>query len=119
MTVVRLWVALMISLAPLTLGSDQLPSSVETVLLGHLNAGKIIDVHDVRQRTVGEFDYLGLFATFEANSGFEKWSHQQVILRKKHLDANWSQAQFFHSGRRLADLFALTEPEFQKALTPW
>ena len=73
----------------------------------------------MRQRTVGEFDYLGLFATFEVNSAFETWYHPQIILRKKHSDPNWSQAEFFHSGKRLVDLFALPDAEFQKALTPW
>jgi hypothetical protein len=71
--------------AAATCGSAEIPPSVESVLLRRLDAEKIIEVHDLRQRTIGEFDYLGLFATFEVNSAFERWYHPQVILRKKTL----------------------------------
>ncbi len=118
MAITRFAVALLISVAA-TCGSAEIPPSVESVLLRRLDAEKIIEVHDLRQRTIGEFDYLGLFATFEVNSAFERCYHPQVILRKKHSDPNWSQAEFFHSGKRLVDLFALPDAEFQKALTPW
>jgi hypothetical protein len=120
MAVTRFSVALLISLAAATCGSAaELPPSVEQVLLNRLEAEKIIDVHDVRRRTIGEFDYLGLFATFEVNSTFERWYHPEVILRKKRADPNWLQAEFFHPRQRLVDLFALPDTEFQKALTPW
>ncbi len=119
MAITRFAVALLISVAAATCGSAEIPPSVESVLLRRLDAEKIIEVHDLRQRTIGEFDYLGLFATFEVNSAFERWYHPQVILRKKHSDPNWSQAEFFHSGKRLVDLFALPDAEFQQALTPW
>ena len=120
MAVTRFSVALLISMAAATCGcAAQLPPSVEGVLLSRLDAEKIIEVHDVRQRTIGEFDYLGLFATFEVNSAFERWYHPMVILRKKRSDPNWSQAEFFHSRQRLVDLFALPDAEFQKGLTPW
>ena len=120
MAITRFAVALLISVAAATCGSAaEIPPSVESVLLRRLDAEKIIEVHDLRQRTIGEFDYLGLFATFEVNSAFERWYHPQVILRKKHSDPNWSQAEFFHSGKRLVDLSALPDAEFQKALTPW
>lgn len=118
MTITRFSVALLISLATATCGSAaELPPSVEQVLLSRLDAEKIIEVHDVRQKTIGEFDYLGLFATFEVNSAFERWYHPKVILRKKRSDPNWSQAEFFHSRQRLVDLFALPDTEFQKAHT--
>jgi hypothetical protein len=120
MAVTRFSVALLISMAAATCDcAAQLPPSVEGVLLSRLDAEKIIEVHDVRQRTIGEFDYLGLFATFEVNSAFERWYHPMVILRKKRSDPNWSQAEFFHSRQRLVDLFALPDAEFQKGLTPW
>ena len=120
MAITRLAVALLILVAAATRGSAaEIPPSVEPVLLRRLDAEKIIEVHDVRQRIIDEFDYLGLFATFEVNSAFERWYHPQVILRKKHSDPNWSQAEFFHSAQRLVDLFALPDAEFQKALTPW
>ena len=120
MAITRFPVALLISVAAATCGSAaEIPPSVESVLLRRLDAEKIIEVHDLRQRTIGEFDYLGLFATFEVNSAFERWYHPQVILRKKRSDPNWSQAEFFHSGKRLVELFALPDAEFQKALTPW
>jgi hypothetical protein len=120
MAITRFAVALLISVAAATYGSAaEIPPSVEPVLLRRLHAEKIIEVHDVRQRTIGEFDYLGLFATFEVNSAFERWYHPQVIVRKKHSDPNWSQAEFFHFGQRLVDLFALPDAKFQKALTPW
>jgi len=120
MAITRFAVALLISVAAASYGSAaEIPPSVEPVLLRRLHAEKIIEVHDVRQRTIGEFDYLGLFATFEVNSAFERWYHPQVIVRKKHSDPNWSQAEFFHFGQRLVDLFALPDAKFQKALTPW
>jgi hypothetical protein len=120
MAVTRFSMALLISLAAATCGcAAELPPSVEQVLLSRLHAEKIIDVHDVRQKTIGEFDYLGLFATFELNSAFERWYHPEVILRKKRSNPNWSQAEFFHSRQRVVDLFPLPDAEFQKALTPW
>jgi hypothetical protein len=85
MAITRFAVALLISVAAATCGSAEIPPSVESVLLRRLDAEKIIEVHDLRQRTIGEFDYLGLFATFEVNSAFERWYHPQVILRKKTL----------------------------------
>ena len=120
MAITRFAVALLISVAAGMCGSAaEIPPSVEPVLLRRLHAEKIIEVHDMRQRTIGKFDYLGLFATFEVNSAFEKWYHPQVIVRKKHSDPNWSQAEFFRSASRLVDLFALPDAEFQKALTLW
>ena len=113
----RLSIALLISLAAATcVSADELPPSVEQVLLRRLDARKIIEMHDVRQRTIAQFDYLALFATFEINSAFERWFHPEVILRKKHSDSDWSQAELFSSRQRLADLFALPDDEFQKAL---
>jgi len=120
MAITRFAVALLISVASATFDcAAEIPPSVEPVLLRCLGAEKIIEVHDMRQRTIGDFEYLGLFATFEVNSAFERWYHPQVILRKRHSDPTWSQAEFFHSGKRLVDLFALPDAEFQKTLTPW
>jgi hypothetical protein len=120
MAATRFSVGLLILLAAATRSSAaELPPSVEPVLLRRLNAEKILEVHDMRQRTIGGLDYLGLFATFEANSAFERWYHPEVVLRKKHSDPKWSQAEFFHSRQRVVDLFALPDAEFQKALTPW
>jgi hypothetical protein len=46
--------------AALTIGCvAKLPSSAETVLLRRLHAEKIIKIHELRHRTIGDFDYLG------------------------------------------------------------
>jgi hypothetical protein len=97
----------------------ELPQSAESFLLKHLNALKLLAVHEVRHRTANGFDYLGVFATFEVDSGFETWYNPEVILRKSHADVDWSKADLFHSRKRVVDLFALPDVEFQKALTPW
>jgi hypothetical protein len=65
-----------------------LPSSAETLLLRRLHAEKIIKIHEIRRRTIDDFDYLGLFATFEITWGFESWYHPEVVLRKRHSDAD-------------------------------
>jgi len=120
MAVIRFPVAVLILLAAASYGSaGGLPSSAELLLLDRLHAEKIVEVHEVRQRTIGNFDYLGLFATFEVKSSFETWYHPQVILRKRRSDPDWSKAELFHSGERMIDLFALPDAEFPKTLTPW
>ena len=49
----RLSIALLISLAAATwVSADELLPSVEQVLLRRLDAKKIIEMHDVRQRTI-------------------------------------------------------------------
>jgi hypothetical protein len=95
-----------------------LPASAEAFLLRHLRAQKIIAVHDVPRRTIDGFDYLGLFATFEVESNFEKWYHPEIILRKKRSGPDWSHAEVFSSRQRIADLFALPDAEFEQALFP-
>ena len=120
MTVTRLHGALLTVLAAVTCGfAAELPSTAESLLLDRLHAKKIVEVHAVRRRTIGDFDYLGLFATFEVNSSFESWYHPEVILRKRRSGADWSQAELFQSRRRVIDLFGLPDNEFEKALTPW
>ena len=119
MATARFPLALCISLAAAT--SDcaaKLPASAEALLLRHFHAQKIISVHDVRRRTIDGFDYLGLFATFEVESNFEKWYHPEVILRKKRSDPDWSHAEVFSSRQRIADLFALPDAQFEQALFP-
>jgi hypothetical protein len=37
----------------------QLPSFAEPLLLDRLHGEKIVEVHEIRQRTMGDFDYLG------------------------------------------------------------
>jgi hypothetical protein len=75
-------------------------------------------VHDVRRRTIHGFDYLGLFATFEVESNFERWYHPEVILRKKGSDPDWSHAEVFSSRQHIADLFAFPDAQFEQALFP-
>jgi hypothetical protein len=119
MATARFPLALCVSLAAVTSGCGaKLPVSAETFLLRHLHAQKIIEIHDVRRRTIDGFDYLGLFATFEVESNFEKWYHPEVILRKKHSDPDWSHAEVFSSRQRIADLFALPNAQFEQALFP-
>ena len=96
----------------------ELPDSAERLLLRLLHAQKIIAVHDLRRRTIDEFEYLGFFGTFEVNWSFESWYHPQVILRKTRTDADWSHAELFYSRQRIGDLFALPDAQFQKALVP-
>jgi hypothetical protein len=119
MAAAQFQLALCISLAAVTSGCGaKLPASAETFLLRHLHAQKVIEVHDVRRRTIDGFDYLGLFATFEVESNFEKWYHPEVILRKKRSDPDWSHAEVFSSRQRIADLFALPDAQFEQALFP-
>jgi hypothetical protein len=120
MAIARFFLAFIISFATPTCSfRAELPASAESLLVHRLNAQKLLSVHEVRNRIVNEFEYLGVFATFEVDSNFETWYHPEVILRKRRSDAEWSQADLFHSRQRLADLFALPDLEFQKALTPW
>lgn len=119
MATARFPLALCISLALATSGcAAKLPASAAALLLRHLHAQKIIAVHDVRRRVIVGFEYLGLFATFEVESNFEKWYHPEVILRKKRSDPDWSHAEVFFSRQRIADLFALPGAQFEKALFP-
>ena len=97
----------------------KLPSSAETLLLRRLHAEKILKIHEVHRRTIDDFDYLGLFATFEITWGFESWYHPQVILRKHHSNSDWSRAELFSSKQRIESLFALPDADFTKALTAW
>ena len=67
MTITRFSIAFLILLAAATCGfAGELPPYVEQVLLRRLNAEKIIEVHDLRQRTIVPFDYLGLFASLKS-----------------------------------------------------
>ena len=119
MATARFPLALCISLTAATSGcAAKLPASAEALLLRHLHAQKIIAVHDVRRRTIDGFDYLGVFATFKVESNFEKWYHPEVILRKKRSDPDWSHAEVFSSRRRIADLFALPDAQFEQTLFP-
>jgi hypothetical protein len=113
-------VATVMVVLSLTGCSDRLPSSAEQALLQRLGATKISSVHELRQRTVNGFDYLGLFATYEVPSGFEAFYHPKIILRKKHSDRDWSNADLFNIGTKsLESVFQLPEPEFIAALHPW
>jgi len=120
MAAARFLLALVALLVALASGyAAKLPSSAETLLLRRLHAQKIIKIHEVRGRTINDFDYLGLFATFEITWGFESWYHPEVILRKQHSDADWARAELFSSSKRIEPLFALSDAEFTKALRPW
>jgi hypothetical protein len=99
--------------------APRLPRSAEPLLLQRLQAQKILKVHEVRRRTIDGFDYLGVFGTFEITWGFESWYHPQVILRKRHSDADWSRAELFWGAGRIESLFTLSDAEFTKALRPW
>jgi hypothetical protein len=117
MAITQSLLTLVISFATVASGHvAELPQSAESLLLKTLNARKLLEVHEVRHRTANGFDYLGVFATFEVDSGFEKWYQPEVILRKRHNDADWSNADLFRSRKRIIDLFALPDVEFQKAL---
>jgi hypothetical protein len=119
MATARFPLAFCMALAAATSGcAAKLPASAEALLLRHLHAQKIIALHDVRRRTIDGCDYLGLFATFEVESNFEKWYHPEVILRKKRSDPDWSHAEVFSSRQRIADLFALPNAQFEQALFP-
>lgn len=117
---VRLQLALAALLAVFASGcSSTLPASAEPLLLRRLHAQKIVTIHEVRRRTIDGFDYLGLFGTFEITWGFESLYHPEVILRKRHSEADWSKAELFLSSQRIEPLFSLSDAEFTKALTPW
>lgn len=117
MSAARFPLALCIAMAAAMSGcARKLPGSAEALLLRHLNAQKIIKVHDVRHKTVNGFDYLGLFATFEVESNFERWYHPEVILRKKSSESDWSHAEVFFARQRMPDLFALPDAQFEQAL---
>jgi hypothetical protein len=120
MGIPRLFFALLALLAGFTSGyASPLPSSAQPLLLRRLHAQKIVKIHEVRRRTIDGFDYLGLFGTFEITSGFESWYHPEVILRKRHSDADWSRAELFSGAQRIESLFALSDAEFTKALRSW
>ena len=73
MAITRPLLTLVICFARVASGcAAELPHSAELLLLKALNARKFLEVHEVRYRTANGFDYLGVFATFEADSGFEK-----------------------------------------------
>jgi hypothetical protein len=42
-----------------------LPAFAGAPLLQRLHAQKIVKIHELRERTIDDVDYLGLFATFE------------------------------------------------------
>jgi hypothetical protein len=97
----------------------RLPSSAEQLLLRRLGATKLFAVNELKYRTVEGFDYLGVFASFEVTSGFEALYHPEIVLRKKHSEVEWSNADLFSIGSKsLASVFHLPDPEFIAALYP-
>ena len=99
--------------------ASRLPASAEPLLLRRLHAQKIIEIRDLRRRSIAEFDYLGFSGNFEINWGFESWYHPLVVLRKRRSDSDWSAADLFSSRPRIPELFQLPDSEFTKALIPW
>jgi|GEM_PF-4943241 len=99
----------------------RLPSSAEQLLVQRLGATKLFAVNELQYRTVEGFDYLGVFASFEVTSGFESLYHPVIVLRKKHSETEWSNADLFSIGsnKPLDAVFQLPEPEFKAALYPW
>src|SRR4051812_25915547 len=84
---------------------SRFPHSAETLLVQRLHARKLIKINDMRHRTIDGFDYLGVFGTFEITSGFESWYHPQVILRKRHSNTDWSDAELFFGAGSMDSLF--------------
>jgi hypothetical protein len=113
-------VILLAALVTLTTACEsKLPHSAQALLVQRLHAQKLVRINDLRRRTIDGFDYLGVFGTFEITWGFESWYHPQVILRKRHSDADWSGAELFFGAGSLDYLFTLSDAEFTKALQPW
>ncbi len=99
---------------------DKLPPSVEPVLLKRLHAYSIVEVRDLRQRQIGDFDYLGFAGSFGIAWGFESIYHPLVVLRKKRTDADWSRAKLFTvHAPHIPTLFESSPSDFRAALTPW
>ena len=97
----------------------KLPLSAEQLLVRRLGATSLFAVNELKYRTVEGSDYLGVFANFEITSGFESLYHPVIVLRKKHSEVEWSNADLFSIGSKsLASVFQLPEPEFKAALHP-
>ncbi len=94
--------------------SAKLPSSAEHLLVQRLGATKLFAVNELQDRTIEGFDYLGVFASFEVTSDFESLYHPTIVLRKKHSEADWSNADLFSiaSTRPLQSIFELPQNEF-------
>ena len=98
--------------------ASDLPRSAYPVLLAELHADKILGVDQIRRRTVDGFDYLGFQCSFEISWGSESVYHPEVVLRKRHLDSDWSKASVL-SCSSLDETFRLPAKRFVRALSPW
>jgi hypothetical protein len=112
-------ISLIALIALTTACASKLPSSAETLLVQRLHAQKLVKINEMRRRTIGDFDYLGVFGSYEVMWGFESLYHPQVVLRKHHSDGDWSSAELFFGAGSLESLFTLSDAEFAKALRPW
>jgi hypothetical protein len=113
-------IALFIGTLTTLASEDKLPPSAERPLLHQLRAVSVIEVHDLRQRRIGQFDYLGFAGEFSITWGFEGIYHPLVVLRRKHTDADWSKAKaFLVHAPEIPTLFASSESDFRRALGPW
>jgi len=93
--------------------------SAERLVLRCLGAEKIVEVRDVRRRTINGFDYNGVALTVEVTSGFESWYHPAIIMRIRHNSSDWAKADLFScEDLSIQQAFELSEPEFLKHIHP-
>ena len=97
-----------------------LPRSAEDQLTASMGFLKVVAIHRlVFDRRQDSFDYLGIDGEFELPDGFEAVYYHTFILRKRTHDNDWSHAVIFRSETvGLANLFALGNDDFMKALIP-
>ncbi|MCA1660247.1 MAG: hypothetical protein LC642_06900 [Verrucomicrobiaceae bacterium] len=105
-------------IASLQTGCGRLPASAKVVLMQRLHASKIVEIRDVRHRSINGFDYLGVSGTFEIPGNWE-WYHTSVILRKGRSDADWSRAEMFSGITSVGPIIELSDHKFVEHLHPW
>jgi hypothetical protein len=100
--------------------AGRLPASAEKLLIRKTQAQRIVGVSALRERMIGDFDYLGVEAAFEITWSFESLYYPCTVLRKRHLDPDWSHAELFtYGGTKIPQLFAMPDSQFLSYLKPW
>ena len=98
----------------------ELPATAEKRLLEQIHHNKVVYIREMAYARRRGFDYLGIFAGFEKNSGFESVWHQTLVLRKKSDEPDWSKAELFRCEGSISVLLeSIEEEDLNKRLLPW
>jgi len=74
----------------------ELPKAAEMLLLERIKAKKIVALRALAFEHSGGHDYLGVYAAFEIDWGFERvWHPLPFVLKKETTEKDWAKAKVY------------------------